>query len=781
MRAFYCLILCLTANAFCSANIIHGDYRSWSIYGANTPPSKLPLHRLSHLSYGETQPGADGSLISLDMFADWQFIDQASPIPLAKAGNIYALSQLAKQSDTALLLQLGGYGSGEAWSQALTNHRTTLLSNIVDFLQNNQWQGVEIEWHYPESLADQQALAWLVEQLSQDNWQVIISLPVHPITPDLWDMSALIDHVNYFTINPYLVYGAWSERSFQQWPIKSTDAGQVSWQKTLSAYALAGIPKEKMVPFVSTAGQGWQQSRGLFTAHNGMMKGPYDSQAPTGLIPRSLVKDWLHSGWTIEQDHPTAGAFASYNGDLLTFESPRAIAAKVRFSLSEGLAGIGIAEVQHDLTEGDWSISQQLFYQLASPLQRTMAWINSQRFILLITFAISLAVGILILTARYWQQRQVRLATERVQQRQLNDLAQQLARLQLASLLGLHFVQALKNSRCLADHSTPQTTTLKEAASLSSKLLRHSQPPQLRPLAQASDLIAFLKFWQPELLGQQIATFDQQALAQFIDLWWQHHEQPNISVQNTQITMTGQSSMRLNQLGNYEQMRQIATVQQWQIKIESNQCCLWISPRQPTDWQPLHKTLQNQPPGKPWSDAIQAFLQQVSEPNEGTYIELEHKTFAGHAIKLVDQQLPAQEQSAFDGLVAQLDMVGAQLARVTQSPQLLEDLYLLSSTYPAISHIQSDRGYCQIHFSDGRQPKITTLRLNAIKQWFAEELWLSIHRSYLVNPQHCLKLTSPSKNKHVLILLDGQKLPVARNQVVTVQHFLDHKPMHKSL
>ncbi|WP_119394728.1 glycosyl hydrolase family 18 protein [Salinibius halmophilus] len=781
MRGFIVALL-LILPAASLGKVIHADYRSWSIYGPSLPPNQLPLDRFTHLSYGETMPNADGSLLHPDTHADFQFIDPQLDGNVQRAGNLAALSHLQQsQPQLQLLLQIGGYGSDDNWAGALANHRDKLLTNIISILRNNNWQGVELEWHYPEGSVNQQNYLWLIRSLKEQGFTVVVSLPVRAITKDLWDLSQFNQWADYFTLNPYLAYGAWDTKTAMQWPLKSPVAEQISVQKSVAVYQHAGLQLNKLVLMLSPAAQGWQGTTNPYSDHQGMLFGPYDSEQASGLFPRAALQAVLdgeqNQAWQIMFDDANVGAFASNGSDLLTFESNASINQKVRWVLANNLAGIGISEVQHDVIDGDWSVSLQLFEQIASPWQKLYGWWQKHLATMIKMIGLLALAGAVVWVWRLWQQQQKQRQQDERQQRQLAELTQHLSRLQIASLLGLRYWQALNNARCLADSSS-----YKQAATFSTQILQHTKGLPLTSQTTEFELIDWLKHWQADLNGELTITVDQQALAQLIDIWWSSMQQPSLQVKDHQLILEGQNTLHLDQFAQFDRIRQIAKAQNWQLHWRDHRLLLELpAGKIKTDWQPLYQQLESSAPGKPWSDAISAFLQTISEPAVGQSIALQCKVLGGHDIQLADQQLPAGEHRQFQSMVAQLEVLGAQLSRITQSPQLLEDLHNLAANYQHISHIQSDRGYCQVHFIDQRAPLVSTLRLNAIKQWFNDDQWLAIHRSYLVNPNHCRAIETPSKNKHLLTLSNQIQLPIGRNQLGTVQQFIDDSQLARAL
>lgn len=78
-----------------------------------------------------------------------------------------------------------------------------------------------------------------------------------------------------------------------------------------------------------------------------------------------------------------------------------------------------------------------------------------------------------------------------------------------------------------------------------------------------------------------------------------------------------------------------------------------------------------------------------------------------------------------------------------------------------IIRIQSISNYSRIYFADNSYP----LTVAKILQWFEErlpeEMFLRTHRTHLVNRQHIMKVTLPSKRLH---LSNGEEVSISKRR-----------------
>lgn len=97
------------------------------------------------------------------------------------------------------------------------------------------------------------------------------------------------------------------------------------------------------------------------------------------------------------------------------------------------------------------------------------------------------------------------------------------------------------------------------------------------------------------------------------------------------------------------------------------------------------------------------------------------------------------------------------LAQSTFHYETKNKMYLLPKWN--ILYFQSDLRYVNIRLLHGEQPRILA-KLSEIEQ-LAGDLFVRIHKSYLVNPKHVLWM---DKKNHLVLLTNGEQLPVSDAQ-----------------
>ncbi len=171
-----------------------GDYGYWSKYQTPAYGAKqIPYKKLTHINHYGVSFGSDGSLSVPDGFLEPELIRKAH-----KAG-------------VKVLLGIGGDFGALDGNPNLT---ATLVGNLWDFISQNGYDGIDIDWEYPT--ADETDTFY---GLMQDLRNTLTS-PTYVISADVppWGdrdrdtrFLRLILCVDYFNIMMYDCAGPWTE------------------------------------------------------------------------------------------------------------------------------------------------------------------------------------------------------------------------------------------------------------------------------------------------------------------------------------------------------------------------------------------------------------------------------------------------------------------------------------------------------------------------------------------------------------------------------------------
>jgi len=178
------------------------DYGYWSKY--QTPAygaEQIPYHKLSHINHAGVSFDASGTLSVPDGFLEPR------------------LNHRAHSAGVKVMLLLGGDFTGLEASGAVQ----TLVDNVVAFEKQYAYDGVDIDWEYPETAVDRRFLVALMSKLREANPKYVLSIDAAPwggYGYDLKHLQLSLDYVNimmYDCAGPWTAYGQLNSPIFWHW------------------------------------------------------------------------------------------------------------------------------------------------------------------------------------------------------------------------------------------------------------------------------------------------------------------------------------------------------------------------------------------------------------------------------------------------------------------------------------------------------------------------------------------------------------------------------------
>jgi chitinase len=214
-----------------------GDYGYWSKY--NQVPygaAQIPFTKLTHVNHAGISFNPDGSLSVPDGFLE------------------PALNEGVHAAGGKVLVLLGGDFSALETTPSML---PTLVSNLWSFLNQNAYDGLDIDWEYPETTADRVAFISMLQALREalPSPTFTISVDVAPWGGTGYGFNESVQYVDYLNIMMYDCAGPWTDDGQLNSPIiwdyhdpepYECEPGG-SAQQTIRIYAgLYGVPPSKL-------------------------------------------------------------------------------------------------------------------------------------------------------------------------------------------------------------------------------------------------------------------------------------------------------------------------------------------------------------------------------------------------------------------------------------------------------------------------------------------------------------------------------------------------------
>lgn len=263
-----------------------GDYGYWSKY--QTPPysaAQIPYHQLTHINHDGVSFDSTGTLTVPSGFIEPE------------------LNNSAHAAGVEVLLLLGGDFVGLETSGAVQ----TLVDNIAAFETQYAYDGVDIDWEYPETSGDRQFFIELMSRLRQSNPDYVLSLYVAPWGGYGYDTTQLKLSTDYFSILMYDCAGPWTAHGQLNSPIFWDPHDPAPYEcepggsaAQTAAYFLKKVPAEQLnmgTPFYGYYYANIHQIFGLCPNAAFTADGECDNTVKSGNYGTSFKPQINQNGW----------------------------------------------------------------------------------------------------------------------------------------------------------------------------------------------------------------------------------------------------------------------------------------------------------------------------------------------------------------------------------------------------------------------------------------------------------------------------------------------------
>ena len=310
-----------------------GYYPQWVV--GNLPPSEIDFNVVTHVIHSFAWPNEDGSISSYDgMFGS-------------------DISNIIHNQGAKFLLSLGGWGNHVGFEVISGDPvlREIFIYNLVSILLVNNYDGVDLDWEFPDSNTDRENLNLLVSDMDSiffsinPEWIISMAIPVSNWWGQWHDFEFLEQHVDFFNAMTYGTHGDWSSHVGHLAPLYPSPPDDLdgSCDENMNYLHFSrGIPKDKINMGMPFWGLKWEASN---------INEPFANNSEN--IFYYDIPELINNGWSYHWD---GDALCPYlvkdDGSLvITYENPESIAFKCQYVIEEGLGGVMIWALSYDKTE----------------------------------------------------------------------------------------------------------------------------------------------------------------------------------------------------------------------------------------------------------------------------------------------------------------------------------------------------------------------------------------------------------------------------------------------
>lgn len=305
----------------------------------------IPYNQLTHINHAFLLPQADGSL----------WVPKGSPAYVEPR-----LIEQAHKAGVQVLAAIGGYGGSEHFSTIARDPRlrAAFADNIAAFLRENEYDGVDIDWEFPQNATDRANQTLLIKAIRDKfaaspqpgpNWLISMAVAASNWSGQWNDYAALNELVDFYNLMTYDFHGSWSEHAGHNAPLyrgRDPDA-ELNVAAALD-YMLdtRAVPAAKLNVGIPFYGRNFTSAAALYDhclEDCVTVDAAYHEIAPL-----------IGKGWAYHWDAASRVPYLTHDSGtgVFTYDNPLSVKLKVAYAQSRGAAGVFMWDVSADAIPG---------------------------------------------------------------------------------------------------------------------------------------------------------------------------------------------------------------------------------------------------------------------------------------------------------------------------------------------------------------------------------------------------------------------------------------------
>jgi len=273
-----------------------------------------------------------------------------------------SVTDYVHNQNSKILLSLGGWGHANGFVNATSSHelRAITISNILDVIILFGYDGIDIDWEYPQSNEQKNNLNLFIMELDSvflsidPDLLITMALPTTNWSGQWYDISFLSQYIDFFNAMTYDIHGSWTNHAGHNSPLFQSPPGDSHGSVETGIYYLVnsrGIIPEKLnmgIPF-------WGKQYNASTINGSFSGNVID-------LRYYEIVELINNGWVEHWDNNAQCPYLIKEDEsqIITYDNPQSIQAKTNFAQSRNLGGIMVWALGYDSDDSELSLSNMI-------------------------------------------------------------------------------------------------------------------------------------------------------------------------------------------------------------------------------------------------------------------------------------------------------------------------------------------------------------------------------------------------------------------------------------
>ncbi|KAL7788212.1 glycoside hydrolase family 18 protein [Trichoderma ceciliae] len=349
-------------------NVVY--FANWSTYGTNFLPQNVPAEEITHLLYAFAGITDDGSIISMDPWADEQKLlgnqardDSHHDDVHGAIEQVFLLKKKHRHMKT--LLSIGGWTASQEgkFDPAISSAagRRRFAKTAVKLLADWGFDGLDIDFEYPLTQQEAQNFVRLLrecrealDEYAERNGQryhylLTVATSAGPQHYNILDLQGMDKYTDAWHLMAYDYAGSWDDVAGDQsnvFPDAQNPAStKFNTNEAVDDYIAYGIDPGKIILGLPLYGRSFLNTNGLGQPFSGVGQGSVEQ----GIW---LYRDLPRPGSTVHINRQTISSYSydSLTRELISYDNVETAKLKAEYLMSRGLGGAVFWEASGDHT-----------------------------------------------------------------------------------------------------------------------------------------------------------------------------------------------------------------------------------------------------------------------------------------------------------------------------------------------------------------------------------------------------------------------------------------------